>query len=184
MNDLRTAIPNGSNILVRRKGFLPAGIRHFMDDPFNHTEKAVVKNGQLFTFGAVGKGCLYRPMHDALRNEKWTKIQVFAPTFHFDHGFLRNICDYHEGTPYQKVNFIQWLIYLRYGFWIGKDNAKKIYCYELTARICETLVQGTFPKGHVLERTHIKTFRGLLGYAFSGEYSVFQGELYQTNRTI
>ena len=183
MSDILSKIPNGSNILVRRDGFLPAGIRFFMLDRFNHTEKAVIRNGQLQTFGAIKEGCVFRPLEEAIILENWRRIQVYKPITWIDPKWLVFICEKYKGTPYQKINFLQWIIYLKYGFWIGKDHPAKMYCYECTARVCEEIIPNTFPSDHIFERTHIKDFRYIPHYIFSGEYAIFEGELYQTNKT-
>ena len=170
-------LPNGSNILVRRPGILPAGIRFFMRDQFNHTEKIVHKDGGIYTFGAVKDGCIYRPLEKAIKDEKWKRIEVWHPKFNFPDEQLIAICDRFDGTPYQKINFLQWLIFLRYGKWLGKSSTRRMYCYELTARICEELLHGTFPKGHFIERTHIKQFRDLDAYELYGVFDVSAGKL-------
>ena len=158
----KPTIKPGTIILVRKSGLLPAGIRFFMriygrrKVKYNHSELVTYPN---FVIGAVGKGVRHRPIKYAVRCGKWKEwliLEPIKPLTKEERGIMYKMISYYLDTPYQIMNFIQWILYIRYGFWVGKSSDKKMYCYELTARIWEFIRPGTFT--HNLEITSIWNF--------------------------
>ena len=141
----------GTIILVRKTGLLPAGIRFFMriygrrKVRYNHAE--LVIGSYDYVVGAIKGGVKIREFEQAQKDGKWKEMAFYEPIKPLSDeeiGIMITTAIKYNKTPYQIMNFVQWIIYIRYGFWLGKKSDNKVYCYESVARLWNAIRPGTF----------------------------------------
>lgn len=136
-------------ILEYNKGFLPGGIRFFMnilrkmrklpkqDRVPNHVEIFDAENMEVI--GSIGDGFKRRKFVDEMPRSHWKNLRFFVSK---EPLTLKQMADISirihilEGRKYEKFNFLSWPVYiLTFGkVRLSIDTDKRMECYESGAR--------------------------------------------------
>ena len=127
--------------------------------PYSHAETLIWFDGELCTTGARPHGAEILPFDEYYRGKRYRILRPYTELDEWESTQLTEqavtwAAKYHR--PYQFFNFIAWIHNIKMNAfkqqsraWIGPDSDRKMYCYEMAARLAD--VTGRWPKGKSLE---------------------------------
>jgi len=117
---------------------------------YSHAETLIWNESekQLYTAGARKKGAEISKVGDYYHGQELIVLKPVKPLIEKENKILLDYFKKIDDRKYQNGNFLAWIGYLKTMAWLGGKSDKKLYCYEMAARMANEI--GRWPKGKSL----------------------------------